>query len=217
MSKNVLVIDNIDSFVYNLVQYVGILGKKPIVFQNTASISEIRKVINLIRNFQLQNNTKITASKISNGVNENLISHIIISPGPKTPKEAGVSNQLIKEFGSKIPILGICLGHQCLGYVFGAKIKRAKILKHGKTSLISHNGKGIFKGIPSPIEATRYHSLVVDKKNLPECLEIIAESLDDKEIMGLKHKRYEIYGLQFHPESILTKEGIRIIKNFLNL
>lgn len=190
--KNVLVIDNIDSFVYNLVQYVGILGGNPIVFQNTAPMSKIRKL-------------------------KNSITHIIISPGPKTPKEAGISNQIIKEFGSKIPILGICLGHQCIGYFFGVKIRRAKTLKHGKTSLISHNGKGILKGISNPIEATRYHSLVVDKKNLPNCLEIIAESLDDKEIMGLKHRDYEIYGLQFHPESILTKEGIKIIKNFLNI
>lgn len=192
MKKKVLVIDNIDSFVYNLVQYVGVLGGNPIVFQNTAPMSQIRKVINSI-------------------------SHIIISPGPKTPKEAGVSNQIIKEFGPRIPILGICLGYQCLGYVFGAKIRRAKTLRHGKTSLISHQGQGILNGISNPIEATRYHSLVVDKKNLPNCLEIIAESLDDKEIMGLKHRDYEIYGLQFHPESILTKEGINIIRNFLAL
>lgn len=192
--KNVLVIDNIDSFVYNLVQYVGILGGNPLVFQNTAKMSEIRKVLK-----------------------ENLISHIIISPGPKTPREAGISNQVIKEFGKKIPILGICLGHQCISYVFGARIRRAKTLKHGKTSLISHQGQGILKGISNPITATRYHSLVVDKKNLPRCLEIIAKSLDDGEIMGLKHRDYEIYGLQFHPESILTREGIKIIKNFLAL
>ncbi len=192
--KNVLVIDNIDSFVYNLVQYVGILAGNPIVFQNTAGMNEIRKAIK-----------------------EKSISHIIISPGPKTPKEAGISNQVIKEFGPKIPILGICLGHQCIGYVFGAKIRRAKILKHGKTSLISHNGKGILKGILNPIEATRYHSLVADERGLPDCLEIIARSLDDGEIMGLKHREYEIYGLQFHPESILTKEGMTIIKNFLEI
>lgn len=192
MKKKVLVIDNIDSFVYNLVQYVGILGGNPIVFQNTTSMSKIRKL-------------------------KNSITHIIISPGPKTPKEAGVSNQIIKEFGTRIPILGICLGHQCLGYVFGAKIRRAKTLKHGKTSLISHDGKGILNGISNPIEATRYHSLVVEEKNLPRCLKIIAKSLDDGEIMGLKHRDYEIYGLQFHPESILTKEGINIIRNFLNI
>lgn len=194
MKKNVLVIDNIDSFVYNLVQYVGIIGGSPVVFQNTAKMAEIRKLLK-----------------------ENSISHIIISPGPKTPKEAGVSNQIIKEFGAKIPILGICLGHQCIGYVFGAKIRRAKTLKHGKTSLIEHQGQGILKGISNPIEATRYHSLVVEEKNLPDCLKIIAKSLDDKEIMGLKHRDYEIYGLQFHPESILTKGGINIIKNFLSI
>lgn len=192
--KKVLVIDNIDSFVYNLVQCVGIMGGNPVVFQNTAKMAEIRKLLK-----------------------EDSISHIIISPGPKSPKTAGISNCLIKEFGAKIPILGICLGHQCLGYVFGAEIRRAKTLKHGKTSLIKHNGQEILKEIPNPIEAARYHSLVVDKKNLPGCLKIIAESLDDKEIMGLKHRDYEIYGLQFHPESILTKGGINIIKNFLSI
>jgi anthranilate synthase/aminodeoxychorismate synthase-like glutamine amidotransferase len=192
--KNVLVIDNIDSFVYNLVQYVGVLGGSPVVLQNTAKMGKIEKIIK-----------------------ENLISHIIISPGPETPKEAGISNQIIKKFGPKIPILGICLGHQCLGYVFGARIRRAKTLRHGKTSLIEHNGRRILKGISNPIEATRYHSLVVEEKNLPSCLEIIAKSLDDREIMGLKHRDYEIYGLQFHPESILTKEGIKIVKKFLVL
>ncbi|MBU4129140.1 aminodeoxychorismate/anthranilate synthase component II [Patescibacteria group bacterium] len=192
--KNVLVIDNIDSFVYNLVQYAGILGGNPIVVQNTAKVEEIEKA-----------------------VKENSISHIIISPGPKTPKEAGISNQIIKKFGPKIPILGICLGHQCIGYVFGAKIRKAKILRHGKTSLIKHCGKGILKGIKNPLAAARYHSLVVARKNLPDCLEITAESLDDGEIMGLKHRDYEIYGLQFHPESILTKEGIKIVKNFLEI
>lgn len=189
-----LVIDNIDSFVYNLVQYVGILGGNPIVVQNTVDLNEIRKIIK-----------------------EDSISHIIISPGPKTPKDAGVSNQIIKKFGSKIPTLGVCLGHQCIGYVFGGKIRQAKILKHGKTSLIQHNGEGILKGISNPIEATRYHSLVVDDETLPQCLEIIAKSLDDNEIMGLKHRKYEIYGLQFHPESILTREGIDIIRNFLSI
>jgi anthranilate synthase/aminodeoxychorismate synthase-like glutamine amidotransferase len=192
--KNVLVIDNIDSFVYNLVQYVGVLGGEPLVVQNIAKMAEIRK-----------------------SIKKNLISHIIISPGPKSPKEAGISNLAIKEFGAKIPILGICLGHQCIGYAFGAEIRKAKTARHGKTSLISHQSKGILKGIPNPIEAARYHSLVVEEKNLPHCLEIIARSLDDGEIMGLKHRNYKIYGLQFHPESILTKEGMNIIKNFLNI
>lgn len=192
--KKVLVIDNIDSFVYNLVQYVGMLGGNPIVFQNTVGIDEVRE-----------------------NIKKDSISHIIISPGPKTPKDAGVSNQVIKEFGSEIPILGVCLGHQCIGYVFGGKIRQAKTLKHGKTSLIEHNGGGILRGIPNPIEATRYHSLVVDYETLPDCLEVTARSRDDNEIMGLKHKEYPIHGLQFHPESILTKEGINIIKNFLNI
>jgi len=191
---NTLVIDNIDSFVYNLVQYVGMLGGNPIVFQNTAGIDEIEDAIE-----------------------KDSIGHIIISPGPKTPRNAGISNIVIEKFGKRIPTLGICLGHQCIGYVFGAKIRRAKTLKHGKTSLIEHNRKDILKGISNPVEAVRYHSLVVDDKSLPDCLEVTAKSLDDNEIMGLKHKRYEIYGLQFHPESILTKDGIKIIENFLNI
>lgn len=191
-TPNILVIDNIDSFVYNLVQYVGILGGNPIVFQNTARFSEIEKAIK-----------------------DKKISHIIISPGPKRPEDAGISNKIIKKFGSKIPILGVCLGHQCIGYVFGAKIRNAKKLMHGKTSLIRHNGKDIFKGIKNPIEATRYHSLVVDE--IPDGLEITARSLDDNEIMALQHKEFPVYGVQFHPESILTTEGIKIIKNFLNI
>jgi anthranilate synthase/aminodeoxychorismate synthase-like glutamine amidotransferase len=174
---NVLVIDNIDSFVYNLVQYVGILKGNPIVLQNTAGMEEIEEV-----------------------VEENSISHIIISPGPKTPIDAGISNDIIRKFGPEIPILGICLGHQCIGHVFGAGIRRARVLKHGKTSMIEHNGKGILEGISNPMEAVRYHSLVVDDETLPDCLEVTAKSIDDGEIMGLKHRDYDIYGLQFHPE-----------------
>jgi anthranilate synthase/aminodeoxychorismate synthase-like glutamine amidotransferase len=189
---NVLVIDNIDSFVYNLVQYVGILKGNPIVLQNTAGMEEIEEV-----------------------VEENSISHIIISPGPKTPIDAGISNDIIRKFGPEIPILGICLGHQCIGHVFGAGIRRARVLKHGKTSMIEHNGKGILEGISNPMEAVRYHSLVVDDETLPDCLEVTAKSIDDGEIMGLKHRDYDIYGLQFHPESILTNEGMRIMENFL--
>ncbi len=190
----VLVIDNIDSFVYNLVQYVGVLGGNPTVFQNTASTEEIEHAIE-----------------------ENSVERIIISPGPKTPEDAGVSNTIIKKFGPEIPTLGICLGHQCIGYVYGARIRRARTLKHGKTSLIEHDGRGVLKNLPNPLEVVRYHSLVVDDKNLPDCLEVTARSMDDKEIMGLKHKKFPVYGLQFHPESILTKEGIRIIENFLNI
>ncbi len=191
---NVLVIDNIDSFVYNLVQYIGEQGANPIVFQNTVDFKVVEE-----------------------SVDKDDISAIIISPGPKTPKEAGVSNKVISEFGPKIPLLGVCLGHQCIGHVFGGKIRPAKTLRHGKVSRIEHDGKGLFKGIPSPLEATRYHSLVVDGKSLPDCLEVSAKSLDDGEIMGLRHKKHPIFGLQFHPESILTLDGKVIIKNFLDL
>lgn len=191
-TKNILVIDNIDSFVYNLVQYVGILGGNPIVFQNTARFSEIEEVIK-----------------------DKKISRIIISPGPKRPENAGISNKIIEKFCQKMPILGVCLGHQCIGHVFGSEIRNAKNLMHGKTSLIRHNDKDIFKGLKNPIEATRYHSLVVD--NIPECLEVTARSLDDNEIMALRHKEFSVHGVQFHPESILTKDGMKIMKNFLEI
>lgn len=191
---NVLVIDNIDSFVYNLVQYVGEQGANPIVFQNTADYADVAK--------------EVKAKKISG---------IIISPGPKTPKEAGVSNNVIADFGPKIPLLGVCLGHQCIGHVFGGKIRSAKTLKHGKTSLIDHDGKGVLAGIKSPFEATRYHSLVVDEESLPDCFIVSARSRDDGEIMGLRHRQYPIHGLQFHPESILTADGKKIIRNFLDI
>ena len=194
MIKNVLIIDNIDSFIYNLAQYVGVLGGDPVVVENKFKMADIEEI-----------------------VDKKKITHIIISPGPKTPKEAGISNRVIKRFGSEIPILGVCLGHQCIGYTFGAKIRRARTIRHGKSSLIEHRGKGILKGVESPIEGGRYHSLVVEEKGLPDCLEIIAKSLDDGEIMGLMHRQYKIYGLQFHPESILTKNGVQIIKNFLEL
>lgn len=193
---NVLVIDNIDSFVYNLVQYVGMLGVNPIVIQNTADFDFASKLIF-----------------------EKKIEHILISPGPKTPKEAGISTFIIKKFceDRDKKILGVCLGHQCIGYAFGATIRGAKEIRHGKTSLVKHNGKNIFKGLPNPLEATRYHSLVVDEKNLPECIEVTARSLDDNEIMGIRISHRNIYGVQFHPESILTKVGIKIIKNFLEM
>ena len=193
-NTKVLVIDNIDSFVYNLVQYAGMLGADPVVLQNDTPYEEVKKVIA-----------------------KEKITHIIISPGPKTPKEAGISNKVIKEYGPKTPTLGVCLGHQCIGYVFGGTIQRAKELRHGKTSLIEHNGMDIFKDISNPFEATRYHSLIIDEKTLPDCLEVSARSLDDKEIMGVNHKTFPIYGVQFHPESILTKEGMSIVKNFLEL
>jgi anthranilate synthase/aminodeoxychorismate synthase-like glutamine amidotransferase len=184
-------IDNYDSFTYNLVQYLGQLGQDLKVFRND----------------------KITLEKIARLAPKK----IVISPGPGRPKDAGISNALIKEFKGKIPILGVCLGHQCIGEVFGGKIIHAKRIMHGKTSMIYHNKKEIFKGIPSPFEATRYHSLVIERKSLPSCLEITAWTKTDREIMGVRHKNYPIWGVQFHPESILTKQGMNILKNFIAL
>ena len=187
-----LVVDNIDSFVYILVQYVGELSGNPIVVDN-----------------------KTSRKKIDELIKKEKFTHIIISPGPKRPEDAGISNYVIKKYGSKIPLLGVCLGHQCIGYCYGAEVRNAKTLMHGKTSKIRHNGNGILKGLPNPIEATRYHSLVIDK--IPDELEITARSLDDGEVMAVKHRKHPIYGLQFHPESILTDNGIRIVKNFLEV
>jgi anthranilate synthase/aminodeoxychorismate synthase-like glutamine amidotransferase len=189
-----LVVDNIDSFVYNLVQYVGMQAGNPIVVDNRTSEREIDKIIS-----------------------KEKITHIIISPGPKTPKEAGISNYVIKKYHKKIPILGVCLGHQCIGSIFGAEIRRAKTLVHGKTSTIVHEDSRIFAGIPKSFKATRYHSLAVDDKKFPEELKITARSKDDKEVMALEHKKYPLFGVQFHPESILTKDGMRLVKNFLKI
>jgi len=186
----ILVIDNYDSFTYNLVQYLGELGVKLQVFRND----------------------KITLKSIERLKPEK----IVISPGPGRPKDAGISCSVIRYFAGKVPILGICLGHQCIGEVFGAKIIQAKNLMHGKTSLIYHTGRDILKGVKNPFTATRYHSLIVQRKNLPRTLEIIART-KDKEIMGLRHKKLPVWGLQFHPESILTKEGKRILKNFIKV
>lgn len=186
----ILVIDNYDSFTYNLVQYLGELGAGLKIYRNDKiTIDEIRKL---------------------------KPERIVISPGPGAPKDSGISKDAILEFGKHIPILGVCLGHQCIGEVFGGKIVGAKSLMHGKTSLIYHNRKGLFKGVKNPFEATRYHSLLVERKSFPKILTITAQT-KDKEIMGLEHKRYSIYGVQFHPESILTSEGKRILKNFLNI
>lgn len=181
-------IDNYDSFTYNLVQYFGALGE----------------------NIQVFRNDLITLSKIRKLHPE----RIVISPGPGRPEDAGISGEVIKEFAGKVPILGVCLGHQAIGYVYGAKIVIAKKLMHGKTSLIYHNQKNIFKGIPNPFAATRYHSLLIEKKSLPKCLEITART-ETGEIMGLKHKDYPLWGVQFHPESILTIAGKDILSNFL--
>lgn len=185
----ILIIDNYDSFTYNLVQYLGELGQSLRVFRND----------------------KINIA----GIKRLRPDRIVISPGPGRPEDAGISCQVIKEFTGKVPILGVCLGHQCLGFAFGAKIIQADRLMHGKTSMIYHNQKGIFKGIPNPFEATRYHSLIVSGRNLPSTLEMVAWTKDD-EIMGLKHQDYPVWGVQFHPESILTKAGKDILKNFLN-
>jgi anthranilate synthase/aminodeoxychorismate synthase-like glutamine amidotransferase len=187
----VVVIDNIDSFVFNLVHYVGELGAEPVVFTNRATIQEIERAEP---------------------------DRIIISPGPKTPKEAGVSVEVVKKFGKNLPILGVCLGHQAIAYAFGGSIVQAKRLVHGKISRIRHDGSVLFRGVPNPFEATRYHSLAVGRKDLPACLRITAETDDeDREIMGIQHREHPIFGVQFHPESILTLPGKLMIKNFLDL
>jgi len=185
----ILVIDNYDSFTYNLVQYLGELGAEVSVYRNNA----------------------ITVQQVG-GLNP---SHIVISPGPGNPDDAGISNEVIHELGARIPVLGVCLGHQCIGQVFGGRVVRAPRLLHGKTSPIYHYGDGLFEGVPSPFEATRYHSLIVDMP-LPDVLEVIAFTREG-ELMGLAHREYPIYGVQFHPESILTTAGKQILRNFLAL
>ncbi len=183
-----LMIDNYDSFTYNLVQYFAELGEEVVVHRNDEIALE-----------------QIAALKPQ---------HIVISPGPCTPNEAGVSVATIKQFAGKIPILGVCLGHQSIGQAFGGKIIHAKNLMHGKTSAIFHNSSSVFQGLPSPFTATRYHSLVIDRSTLPDCLEITAWT-DDGEIMGVRHKTLAVEGVQFHPESILTEHGHAMLKNFL--
>lgn len=183
-----LMIDNYDSFTYNLVQYLGELGQDVRVYRNDE--------IDLAKIAQLKPR------------------HIVISPGPCTPNEAGISVPLIHEFSGKIPILGVCLGHQSIGHAFGGHIVHAKQLMHGKTSLIHHNNMGVFKDLPNPFTATRYHSLVIERETLPDCLEITAWT-DDGEIMGVRHKTLPIEGVQFHPESILTEYGHELLDNFL--
>jgi para-aminobenzoate synthetase component 2 len=186
----ILVLDNYDSFTYNLVQYFGELGAELIVRRNDrTTIAEIEQL-----------NPK----------------KICISPGPGTPDEAGISNDLIRHFGPRIPILGVCLGHQCIGQVYGGEVVRADRLMHGKTSPILHEGDGVFSGLPIPFEATRYHSLIVRRETLPEELEIMAET-SDHEIMGLRHRQYPVHGVQFHPESIMTSEGKNLLANFLSM
>jgi len=186
----VLVIDNYDSFTYNLVQYLGEMHAEMQVHRNDQiSIEQIREL---------------------------KPERILISPGPCSPRESGLSNEIIRTFSSQIPTLGVCLGHQCIGHVFGGNVIVNYRMMHGKTSLIKHNGKDLFEGLPNPFAATRYHSLVIQRDSLPDCLEITAET-EEGEIMGVKHKQLPIWGVQFHPESILTESGRQILKNFLKL
>jgi anthranilate synthase/aminodeoxychorismate synthase-like glutamine amidotransferase len=188
MGPRVLVIDNYDSFVYNLVQYLGELGADPLVHRHDArSLDEIIEIDP---------------------------DAILISPGPGTPDDAGLSNDVIRTFAGRRPVLGVCLGHQCLGQVFGGRVVRANEVMHGKTSVIRHDGRGVFAGLPNPFEATRYHSLIVDRASVPPELEITAQT-DDGTVMGLRHREYAVEGVQFHPESILTAAGHDLLRNFL--
>jgi anthranilate synthase component 2 len=185
----VLMIDNYDSFTYNLVQYLGELGVEVTVVRNDeASLDDVERM---------------------------RPEKIVISPGPCTPNDAGISLETIRRLGGKVPILGVCLGHQAIGQAFGGKVVHAKTLMHGKTSPIHHAGTGVFRGLPTPLTATRYHSLAVERAGLPDCLEVTAWT-EDGEIMGLRHRSLAVEGVQFHPESILTEHGHAMLKNFLN-
>ena len=185
-----LILDNYDSFTYNLVQYFGELGCEPIVRRNDAlSVDEIAQL---------------------------KPSHICISPGPGRPAEAGISKEVVRRFAPSVPLLGVCLGHQCIAEVFGGQVVRAERLMHGKTSEIHHDGSGVFAGLPNPFSATRYHSLIVAPETLPNKLAVSAETAEG-EIMGLQHREYPLHGVQFHPESILTAEGKKLLANFLAL
>ena len=187
-----LLIDNYDSFTYNLFQYFSELGEEVLVQRNDkTTIEEIEKL---------------------------KPQRIVISPGPSNPQNAGISNDVIKHFGPKLPLLGVCLGHQCIGYSYGATVGQVKQIMHGKSSLIHHSNKGVFSGLPNPFPAIRYHSLVVKREGLPDCFEITAWTEDeDNEIMGLKHKQHPVEGIQFHPESFMTGAGKDILRNFLKL
>jgi anthranilate synthase/aminodeoxychorismate synthase-like glutamine amidotransferase len=187
----VLVIDNYDSFTYNLVQYLGELGAKVIVRRNDeATIDELKSLGH---------------------------ARVVISPGPGRPEQAGVSLQVIKEFGPRMPVLGVCLGHQAIGLAFGGEVVRAPLPIHGKTSTVEHTGKGVFSGVTSSFQAGRYHSLVVSEPTLPPELEVIARTKEDGLVMGVRHRAMPIHGVQFHPESVLTHEGRRILRNFLEM
>lgn len=186
----ILLIDNYDSFTYNLVQRLG----------------EIDPGIEL----EVVRNDEITLEEIE----ARRPSRLIVSPGPCTPREAGISNQVIERFSPTIPMLGVCLGHQCIGYTFGGEVVRADRIMHGKTSLIHHDGTGLYRGLSNPFQATRYHSLVIRPGTLPEDLEVVAWT-EEGEIMGVRHKRYPLEGVQYHPESFLTTEGIKLLRNFI--
>ena len=186
----ILVIDNYDSFTYNLVQYLGELGAEMRVFRNDEITVEQAVALNPEK--------------------------VLVSPGPCTPKEAGISCDIIREFGLRLPVFGVCLGHQSIGQVYGGNIVRAERLMHGKTSPMLHGGRSVFKGLPSPFDATRYHSLIIDRETLPDCLEITGWTAEG-EIMGVQHKTHPVHGVQFHPESILTLEGKKLLQNFLDL
>lgn len=184
----ILIIDNYDSFTYNLAQYLGELGREPVVYRNDSLTLE--------------------------DIEDLAPSHIIISPGPCTPLEAGISNDVLWRFSGRIPILGVCLGHQCIGYVFGGQVVRAPVPTHGKSSLIKHDGKKVYIDLPNPFEAGRYHSLVVKRETLPSSLALTAQT-GDGVVMGIRHRDYVVEGVQFHPESIMTGEGHRLLSNFL--
>ncbi|MDP8993026.1 MAG: aminodeoxychorismate/anthranilate synthase component II [Actinomycetota bacterium] len=188
MGPPVLVVDNYDSFVYNLVQYLGELGAEPLVYRNDAiGVEEARAL---------------------------RPAAVVVSPGPGRPEDAGISNDVIERMGQEVPVLGVCLGHQCIGQVFGGRVVRAPVVMHGKTSLVRHGGQGALGGLPDPFEATRYHSLVVERESLPSALEVTAEA-DDGTVMGIRHRSLPVEGVQFHPESILTRDGKTILANFL--
>jgi len=186
----IVVIDNYDSFTYNLVQLLGALGAEPVVFRNDeVGVAEVEAL---------------------------KPDRLLISPGPCTPKEAGVSMEMIRYFSGRVPVLGVCLGHQSIGQAFGGRVVGADRLMHGKTSMVSHDNRGVFTGLPNPFEAMRYHSLVVDESSLPDCLEVTARS-ETGELMGLRHKTLAVEGVQFHPESIASEYGLELLNNFMSL
>jgi len=186
--KKILMVDNYDSFTYNLVQFLGILGADLVVFRNDRlALADVARV---------------------------MPDGIVISPGPRAPADAGISKDILLEYGPRIKTLGVCLGHQCIGEAFGGSVVRARQVMHGKTSPVEHDGRGVFRGVPSPFPAARYHSLVVDEDTLPDCLKVTSRT-DDGVVMGVRHRRHPIEGIQFHPESFMTEPGMTILENFL--